>query len=258
MSFENEYCREMDSIRHKEQLDEKILAKMEQKGYRKTYGAVRWKAVVAMLAIVCMAAFGVNIDKVTAYGESLYGSFKFLVGGQEILLDEIEPLAFDYEAFCKDAKVDKYQFGDVCVNQEGRDSVAYENEDKMYESIGLRLPGDEKLDYKIIRLQLVGNNVRGNITTTLVWNGIEYGLNGMFLTEFYEEGKIGYGELNGFATAYEYADGKWAYFTTGNGYEAGTVQRVYFTMDGFIFQMFVEDSKEGVKTAKEILKVMAE
>ncbi|MBE5887761.1 MAG: hypothetical protein E7283_02885 [Lachnospiraceae bacterium] len=258
MNFEKEYRREMDCVLHNAELDKEILDITIKENEIKRGDFLRWRAVAAGVAIVLVVAAAMNWGNVITYAESLYGSFSFSLNGDVILLDEITPLDFNYEMFSAKTEPVNHQFGDVYVTDGSVYGGAYENEDSLLEETGIELPGAKQLDYGIIMMSLSDSRTVGHISTNVIWNGTKNTINAYFLTELYNDGKVGYGERFGICTAYEYADGKWAYFTTGNGYEPGTVQRVYFSMDGFVFQLFVEDSQEGTSIAKEILKAMSE
>lgn len=255
MNFENEYRKEMDNIGYHKEID---FEQLDMRNERQTAVYRKWRAAAAVCAIVIVAFVAINMDKITVYARSLYGSFLFAIGGEEMLLDDLVPLDFDYEVFPEQTKKEEYMVGDVHVTDHSKYGHVYENEDVAFENTGIWLPGAEKLDYRRVGISLSDDRSIGHISTNIIYKGEESGINGIFLTELYKEGKVGFGERSGLCTAYEYAEGKWAYFIRGGEYELGTVQRVYFALDGFVFQLFVKDSEEGTNDAKEILKIMAE
>ena len=72
----------------------------------------------------------------------------------------------------------------------------------------------------------------------------QHHMNGMFIMDGYNQREYGYGEDYKAYYVYEYAEGKKAYFV--KDWDKDSMQRVYFSERGIMYQLFVENSEGGI------------
>lgn len=240
MRFKEKYKMEMDEIVHAKNLDEMILnenvkerSSLVKMKYR--LGPVAVAAAIALVIMVC------NFESMAVYAKSLFGNFGLTIGGEKIVLDEIEPIELDYERYLNDERA------------EWKGANYYYSYEDFQEGLGMQLPGSNTFEYKEIMVHLVEENKTGHIGIDFVYEDERYYMNGRFVVSELENEVLGYGTTNKAYEVYEYAEGKKAYFVR-EGQEENQV--VYFSTENYVFQLFVENNKSGVEKAKKILNVI--
>ena len=241
MIFKETYKMEMNAIEHRKQLDETILQEidrggvfMKKKSFRFVPAAVA--AVIALVIVVC------NFETVAVYATSLFGNFGLTLGGEEIVLDEIEPVNLDYERYQNDEKADR------------KGANFYYNYRDFNEGLGMELPASDVLEYTTISLSAFAEYNVGHVGASFMYENEPYHMNGRFIISDGACDGLGYGEELKAYDVYEYAEGRKAYFVREEGTEY--YQRVYFSTEQYVFQLFVENSDEGAENAKEILEII--
>lgn len=240
MMFKENYKMEINEIRHDKKLDEQILKEIvrEEHPLRKRQYRFVPAIVVAAIALVIMVC---NFETMAVYATMLFGNFGLTLGGTKVVLDEIEPVDLDYERYSNDERA------------EWKGANFYYSYEDFHEGLGMQLPGSNTFEYKEIMVHLVEGNKTGHIGVDFVHEDERYYMNGRFVVSDFKNDMLGYGTTNKAYEVYEYADGKKAYFVKEGDVEN---QTVYFATEKYIFQLFVENSKEGIETAKEILNVI--
>lgn len=253
MDIRESYCKEMDSIKHDKCLDKKILETMNKEtstnnpiaanrvsGHRRT----GWKTIACAAALVCVVLVSLNFDTAVSYALSLWGRFSLFLGGKEIMLDEMTPVAFSLEQFLSDQSTK--QEHTIYWSR-------YETAEQLQKITGMTLEASDQLVLKDIVVSISPEHKTGHLTITVCCGSQEVHMNGMFVIEGYNEGEYGYGEEGKAYYTYEYADGKKAYFV-----KRSETQGIYFTENGIMYQLFVEQSQEGKELGKRIVNGMAE
>ena len=240
MNFKEKYKMEINEIRHDKILDEQILKEIVRQEHplRKRQYRFVPAIVAAAIALVIMVC---NFETMAVYATTLFGNFGLTLGGTKVVLDEIEPVDLDYERYTNDERA------------EWKGANFYYSYEDFHEGLGMQLPGSNTFEYKEIMVHLVEGNKAGHIGVDFVHEDERYYMNGRFVVSDFENEMLGYGTTNKAYEVYEYADGKKAYFVKEGDVEN---QTVYFATEKYIFQLFVENSKEGIKRAKEILNVI--
>lgn len=241
MNFKEKYKQEIGNIKHEVMLDAKILQEVGREpisfvAKRRRFTSV---AVAAAIALVIMVA---NFETVSVFATSLIGNFGLILGGKEAVLNEIELVDLDYERYSNDTKA------------EWNGANYYYNYEDFHEGLGMTLPANDTFVYQSIMVHLVEGDKSGTIGATFSYGDENFHMNGRFLVSEYGNHSIGYGEEGRAYYEYEYAEGKKAYFVRDWGNE--TYQRVYFSTNHYVFQLFVENSNEGAQNAKEILDII--
>lgn len=281
------YKKEMASIKHNRALDEKILnivegaagqenetlealsdkrrtrvltqdANLNKVVYRaneiwkrRVVGNASFKAVV--VAMVCMAVIVLHFDAIVGYGEILVGRFSLMLGGEEMKLSEMTPIEVDLE---KHIGYEKTQMLDGesywCL---------YENQDLLEEYTGIVLSDSANIELKDIMVNISTAYKTGHLSLEILCDVGQFHMNGMFFTDRYGQeeygyDEYGYGEEYRWYYVYEYAEGKKAYFVREGG--ADKMQRVYFCERGIMYQLFVENSKEGKEMGMQVVDYMVE
>lgn len=245
MNFKDAYKSEMNHIKRNRDLDEQVLAHMEEPERRRG-GYKKWKLVVAAAAMVCVVVVAVNFQAVAGMAKSIFGSYKLTAGNEEMELGEIVALEFDVEAFIADENTEKHDTGSY--------NRHYENCEEMQELTGIILPGADTCTYEDITIAVDTINGYGHLSMEVVYNGVSYPINGMFALDGFHQDEWGYGEENSPVDEYAYAEGKKAYFVEDQDYD--DLQKVYFSEGNILFQLFVDKGDSGVTVAKGIIGCM--
>lgn len=240
MIFKEKYKQEMDIVKHDVSLDEKILREVEREEesmMRRSYKFVP-AALAATIALVIMVC---NFETIAVYASSLFGNFGLSLGGEEVVLDEIEPVNLDYERYLNDEKA------------EWKGANYYYNYQDFYDGLGIELPTRNCFEHTEISVHLVEEHNIGHIGVQFLYENEPYHMNGRFIISDVARDGLGYGEDVRAYEVYEYAEGEKAYFVK----DADEYyQRVYFSTEQYVFQLFVENSDEGAEKAKEILEII--
>lgn len=241
MTFKDKYKQEMDAVNHTAVLDEKTIKMIDansivQKNMHYRFGSVSIAAILMLVIIVF------NFETLVAYATSLFGNYGLYLGNKEIVLEEIEPLELDYDRFMNDEKA-----------QKNGANYYYHYED-FKDGLGIELPGNTFLEYEEICVDVILQHNVGHLSLDFVYEDEQYHMNGRFAIADYADEVLGYGEERRAYYVYEYAEGEKAYFVK---HKENKFQMVYFVEDKYVFQLFVENDREGTETAKEILDLMA-
>lgn len=240
MTFKEMYKMELETIKRDTVLDKAFFQRIDEDS--KPISPMRQK--FASIVVVTIFVFMVcNFETVAIYATSLIANFSLALGGEVIILDEIESIEFDYERYLTDERADK------------KGANYYSSYEDFCEGLGMTLPGSEILEYTQVSVFVNLEYNVGHIGTQFFYEDELYEMNGRFVISDYAYENLGYGEKDKAYLVYEYTDGKKAYFVKKKGSD---YQMVYFSTEKYVFQLKVENSKKGVEKAKRILDSMGE
>lgn len=245
MDFRQSYKEEMDSIKHHKLIDHKILDAMEMPEREKS-SFVRWKAVVVALA--CVAIISMNFDSVVSYADTIIGQFSLILGGKEMKLSEMTPIEVDLEKHIAYEKTEMLNDDVYWCN--------YENQDLLEENTGIIISESENLEIRNIVVDISTVYKTGHLSLEIFSNVGQYHMNGMFVIDGHNQREYGYGEIYKPYYVYEYEEGKKAYFA--KDLDTDSMQRVYFSENGIMYQLFVDNSEEGKEAGMQIVDYMSE
>lgn len=251
------YRNELNRIKHNKSLDEEILVRMntlaeskvsfkwlDRFRRNKTSKSGIWKSVAVAAVLFCAISVSLNLGIVVSYAESILGRFSLFLAGEEIRLSELTPIAFPLDIYLADEGTKKVHTSY---------SKVYPTQEQLQERTGIVLEKSDELELANIVLNISPEHKTGHMTMRVFCDSKEVHMNGMFVIDGYDEGEYGYGTEKRAYYIYEYGEGDNAYFV-----KSGQTQGIYFTKGGIMYQLFVEDSKEGKEFGKKIVDCMAE
>lgn len=245
MDFRESYKKEMESVKHHHFIDHKILNAMEEtKQEKKSFVSQK----VAIIALACVAIAAMNFDSVVSYAETMIGQFSLILGGEEMKLSEMIPIEVDLEKHIAYEKTEMLNNDIYWCN--------YEKQDLLEENTGIIISESENLEIRNIVLDISTVYKTGHLSLEIFCDAGQYHMNGMFVINGHNQREYGYGEIYKPYYVYEYEEGKKAYFV--KEWDADSMQRVYFSENGIMYQLFVENSEEGKKAGMQIVDYMSE
>ena len=213
------------------------------------------KTAGVITAALCMIIGITNSNQIISVAESIFQSFTLSAQKQTMQLDSVEPIEFDIESYCADPKTQRSASEDT-------DGITYKHYfhnfktyQEMHDLTKFTLPNADLIDYKDLALNLDFEHGYGHLCVTISYQGTVFGANGMFVTDAFQQETWGYGEHDKIDEAYEYADGRYAYFFERE--DAVGTDTVYFVEDHIMFQLFVPKAETGREQAKTLLEVMS-
>jgi len=269
MSFRENYKKEMQEIKHDETLDQTILDAVKdnsiesdgvQSEFTKSdaWGQVsergRWtgRRAAAIIAMICGIMLVVNFPSGISYADAVIGNFRLIACGSQMQLSEMTPVEIDLEKHIAYEKTELLDAPDQMSYW-----CTYETQDLLQENTGLLISKSDALNVQNVVVSIDTMYRTGHLSMKVVWNGKKYGMNGMFVIDGFDQDKeYGYGERSAPYYVYEYADGKKAYFVKDRDYK--DLQKVYFSENGIMYQLFVEKSEEGKEIGKRIVDEMSQ
>ncbi|MBE5874562.1 MAG: hypothetical protein E7287_09195 [Lachnospiraceae bacterium] len=241
MNFSESYKRTFDNIKRDGGLDKKVLDALEPT--QKVSGFRGWKAAVAAMAMVCAVMVVTNFGSIAGYAEVIVGRFGLWVGGEELKLSEMTPVEMDVERFIADERTTKVDLSNY--------SCYFNNQEELTEVTGLVVTESPALKFQKGGVIINTEYGTGHMTLEIMFESKIYNMNGMFVLEGNNQTEYGYGEESKPYYAYKYAEGKKAYFVKDREYD--DLQKVYFTVNGIMYQLFVDKSAEGKKIGMKIV-----
>ena len=241
MNFSESYKRTFDNIKRDSGLDKKVLDALEPA--QKVSGFRGWKAAVAAMAMVCAVMVVTNFGSIAGYAEVIVGRFGLWVGGEELKLSEMIPIEMDVERFIADERTTMVNLSNY--------SCYVKNHEELREVTGLVISESPALELQRGVVNIYTDGGTGHMALEVLFDSKVYNMNGMFVLEGNNQTEYGYGEESKPYYAYEYAEGKKAYFVKDREYD--DLQKVYFTENGIMYQLFVDKSAEGKKIGMKIV-----
>lgn len=201
--------------------------------------------IIPLAAVLALILAGAAL----AYTGAVTDTFGLWFGQQKVELDPLSPVSLDLDAFIRYAE-ERPEEEDISYVAQFVDSFDFT------EKTGMVLSDISRIGMVNVHVGISDRYRTGHITMEVLLNGQRYPMDGMFLLEGNTQTDYGYGvEAKKAYYVYEYAEGRKAYFVRDGIFD--NVMAVYFTENGVMYQLFVENSKAGKELGKEIVARMA-
>lgn len=235
MNFRENYQWEMNEIEKPADITEKVLIAADRE--QETYAAGKnriipksnaiWKTAVATIAIVCVLGLCLQHEKVISFAHSVLYRFTVSMNNEDMEFGKIEPVKMDIEGFIKDEKTKSVEGSpDSCYWQ------VFTSYQEMNQLTQLEFPCADKVEYSEIWVDIMPTYQTGRMSAVISYEGVSYGVNGMFALDGFDQEEWGYGN-KGDEEVYQYGNGKKACFIKdSDGYEW-----VYFQEGNILFQL---------------------
>lgn len=198
--------------------------------------------IIPLAAVLALTLAGAAL----AYTGAAPDTFGLWFGQQKVELDPLSPVSLDLDALieCAEERCD----------EDGVYYVAHFTDSfDLEEKTGMVLAGVAKIGLTDVNVDISDRYGTGHLSMKVLLKGKTCRMNGMFLVEGNSQTDYGYGVEDKRADyVYEYAEGRKAYFI-----KYAETMGVYFTENNVMYQLFVENSKEGKELGKEIVARMA-
>lgn len=201
--------------------------------------------IIPLAAVLALTLAGAAL----AYTGAASDTFGLWFGQQKVELDPLSPVSLDLEAFIRYAE-ERPEEEDTSYVAQFVDSFDFT------EKTGMVLSDTAQIGMVNVSVGISDRYRTGHITMEVLLKGKRYPMNGMFLLEGNTQTDYGYGvEAKKAYYVYEYVEGRKAYFIRDGVFD--NVMEVYFTENGVMYQLFVENSKAGKELGKEVVARMA-
>ena len=207
-------------------------------------------------AALLAAALVVVLTATVLAGTGVLGKpFALMLGSRQIDLDATTPLAVDLDAL--ERYIALHPENPNNRKTENNITVQFPDQRAFAETLGFTLSGSDQVEPTVITIWINRERLNAHLSMDVTASGITRTLNGMFLLEDTLETEYGYGYKPGEflrTSKYRYGEGKTAYFVKNTG---APTTSVYFTENGIMYQLAIENTDSDRAFAKKVIDAMA-